>query len=706
MRIIRLLLLTGTILPTLALSGPSWADPAGTGKMQVAQGGPDSEGQRGGPSPSRERSEPRGERQDRPERPDRQERPAPRQERPEPRQERPERSAPREDRTPAERPAPRQERPDRQDRPDRQERPERQERPDPQERPARPERQERPDRQGRPDRQESPERQDRRPDQRGPTERPTSPAQRDRTPDPTRPSEQAPVRGAEPERRTPGAEPVRPDAPGRRGQDTGPAERQPSLNPAQPTAPTQPARPGQPATPPAAAPGAPQPVSPSPQVAPQGAPQTAPQVAPNARPGVPGRPFTPPGAPGAEGRDEPTGTGRSNERGQDTAPDRIAPRGPRDPDAARDQSNPRDRGDQPGLRDDGLRGGDRRSGVDDDRQDRERRDAFERGGPRQGFNAPGRPGYIPGGFRDDDETRDFDRVRRDRREFQEDGRTYIREPGRIIVRDRDRTFIRHDENERFRDLGRGGYRSERRGGDTVTYLDRPDGAQIVTIVDDDGRLVRRSRRFRDGREVVIIDNSFSGPRRPIYEDVVDLPPPDIRIPRERYVVDYEGADERSVYEALSAPPVVPLDRRYTLDQVRYSPQLRARMRSVDIDTITFETGSFTVTPDQASRLATIAAAMNQAIRANPQEVFLVEGYTDAVGSDVDNLSLSDRRAQSVATVLTQNFQVPPENLTTQGYGEQALKVNTQGPSRENRRVTVRRITPLIQQQAGGGTPPR
>lgn len=218
--------------------------------------------------------------------------------------------------------------------------------------------------------------------------------------------------------------------------------------------------------------------------------------------------------------------------------------------------------------------------------------------------------------------------------------------------------------------------------------------------------MRRSRRFRDGREVVIIDNSFGGPRRPIYEDVVDLPPPDIRIPRDRYVVDYEGADERAVYEALSAPPVVAVDRRYTLDQVRYSPQLRARMRSVDINTITFETGSFTVTPDQAARLATIAAAMNQAIRANPQEVFLIEGYTDAVGSDVDNLSLSDRRAQSVATVLTQSFKVPPENLTTQGYGEQYLKVNTQGPSRENRRVTVRRITPLIQQQGQAAPPPR
>ena len=76
-------------------------------------------------------------------------------------------------------------------------------------------------------------------------------------------------------------------------------------------------------------------------------------------------------------------------------------------------------------------------------------------------------------------------------------------------------------------------------------------------------------------------------------------------------------------------------------------------------------------------------------------MFLVEGYTDAVGSEVDNLSLSDRRAESVATILTQNFGIPPENLTSQGYGEQFLKVNTQEASRENRRVTIRRITPLL-----------
>ena len=130
-------------------------------------------------------------------------------------------------------------------------------------------------------------------------------------------------------------------------------------------------------------------------------------------------------------------------------------------------------------------------------------------------------------------------------------------------------------------------------------------------------------------------------------------------------------------------------------EIRYNAALRDRMRRVDIDTVTFDTGSWEVAPDQARRLQVIADAILQAINQNQAEMFQIEGYTDAVGDEVDNLSLSDRRAEAVAQVLTEQFNVPPENLTTQGYGEQFLKVPTDGPERRNRRVTVRRITPLL-----------
>ncbi|MFC3640099.1 OmpA family protein [Camelimonas fluminis] len=292
----------------------------------------------------------------------------------------------------------------------------------------------------------------------------------------------------------------------------------------------------------------------------------------------------------------------------------------------------------------------------------------------------------------------FDDIRSRREERREGDYTIIREPGRTIIRDDDgRAIIRRDEDQRFRDLGWQG-RSERRGDENRTVFERPDGSRIVTVTDEQGRLIRRTRIDRDNREVIIIDNTLRGRPGRFADDVVVLPPPPLPMPRERYIVDADQADGNLIYETITAPPIAAIPRRYTLDEVRYSPDLRARMRSVDIDTINFDTGSWQVTQDQAQRLAVIAESIRRALQRSPNEVFLIEGHTDAVGADVDNLSLSDRRAQSVAEILTRDFQIPPENLTTQGYGEQYLKVSTQAASRENRRVTLRRITPLLSGQ--------
>ena len=82
------------------------------------------------------------------------------------------------------------------------------------------------------------------------------------------------------------------------------------------------------------------------------------------------------------------------------------------------------------------------------------------------------------------------------------------------------------------------------------------------------------------------------------------------------------------------------------------------MPSIDLNSINFETGSWEIPPDQAAKLQAIADGLNRAIQRNPREVFLIEGHTDAVGNDVDNLSLSDRRAESAAELLTQQFGVP------------------------------------------------
>jgi outer membrane protein OmpA-like peptidoglycan-associated protein len=281
-------------------------------------------------------------------------------------------------------------------------------------------------------------------------------------------------------------------------------------------------------------------------------------------------------------------------------------------------------------------------------------------------------------------------LRSERHESVVNGQTVISEGHRVIVRDPNGAMvIRHDDVDRFR-YGARDVKIERRGNDSVASVVLGNGVRVVTTLGPDGRILRRSRFDASGREIVLIAAAAT-----VGALFVELRPPVLRIPRDRYIVDLEAAPPDYVYEAFTAPPVEQIDQAYSLDQVLDSPSLRDLMPSVDVDTITFETGSWEVAPDAVDRLQVIADNLNRVLSANPREVFLVEGHTDAVGNDVDNMSLSDRRAETVALILSDKFGVPPENLVTQGYGSQFLRIPTQGAERRNRRVTLRRITPLI-----------
>ena len=108
------------------------------------------------------------------------------------------------------------------------------------------------------------------------------------------------------------------------------------------------------------------------------------------------------------------------------------------------------------------------------------------------------------------------------------------------------------------------------GGETRTVVIRPDGTQIITVVGRDGQLLRRIRRDERGREIIIIDNSYRDPRA-VGGFYVALPPPVIRIPYNRYIVDAEDAPPELIYETMMAPPVERIERRYSLDEIRYSP---------------------------------------------------------------------------------------------------------------------------------------
>ncbi|MCX7888441.1 MAG: OmpA family protein [Rhodobacteraceae bacterium] len=221
-----------------------------------------------------------------------------------------------------------------------------------------------------------------------------------------------------------------------------------------------------------------------------------------------------------------------------------------------------------------------------------------------------------------------------------------------------------------------------RDGSSRTIVTRPDGSRVVTIRDAEYRVIRRSVIDANGREYLLIDDSQA------YDPVVVG-----KLPRPARPVVVDATDERALREALARES--DFGRRFSLAQIRDIAEVRFLVPAIDLDEITFETGSAAIRPDQARALAALGRVIQDYIARNPREMFLIEGHTDAVGRASYNLALSDRRAESVAKALTEYFDIPPENLVVQGYGEEFLKIDTQEAERANRRASVRRITSLL-----------
>ncbi|MGI9524126.1 MAG: OmpA family protein [Hyphomicrobiaceae bacterium] len=125
------------------------------------------------------------------------------------------------------------------------------------------------------------------------------------------------------------------------------------------------------------------------------------------------------------------------------------------------------------------------------------------------------------------------------------------------------------------------------------------------------------------------------------------------------------------------------------------PDIRAKVRSINIDTITFPFGSAEISDGQLDKLEDLADAILETLDRNPHERILIAGHTDAVGSFEANLELSEERAAAVLEILVEEFDVPAENLESVGYGEQYLLVETYAAERRNRRVVLRAVGSLL-----------
>ncbi|TAN56322.1 MAG: OmpA family protein [Rhodospirillales bacterium] len=102
--------------------------------------------------------------------------------------------------------------------------------------------------------------------------------------------------------------------------------------------------------------------------------------------------------------------------------------------------------------------------------------------------------------------------------------------------------------------------------------------------------------------------------------------------------------------------------------------------------INFEFNSAELTADGTVLVANLGRALNDTRLAGQK--FLIEGHTDAVGSDAYNKGLSLRRAGRVRHELISRFGIPSSRIESTGFGESRLLDPDQPESEVNRRVRV------------------
>ncbi len=271
----------------------------------------------------------------------------------------------------------------------------------------------------------------------------------------------------------------------------------------------------------------------------------------------------------------------------------------------------------------------------------------------------------------------------------QNGQTVVQNTGdRVVVRGQDGRYgVMHDDDALIRRPGSTVRTQNYNDGSVLSRVTLDDGTVITTVRTANGRVLRRTVQHPDQRPVMLYDDT-----RP---ERVYVPDPNYRTRRPPVILYTDQTSRATMLQRFEAPPAYDYGRTFSLRQVRDIPQVRHAVAAADLNTLSFDTGSSAIRQDQAQTLQALAGAMDDLIAKNPKEVFLIEGHTDAVGDEASNLALSDARAESVALALTESFGVPPENMVTQGYGEADLAVDSQGANEANRRVVIRRITPLL-----------
>jgi outer membrane protein OmpA-like peptidoglycan-associated protein len=105
---------------------------------------------------------------------------------------------------------------------------------------------------------------------------------------------------------------------------------------------------------------------------------------------------------------------------------------------------------------------------------------------------------------------------------------------------------------------------------------------------------------------------------------------------------------------------------------------------VSTNGILFQVNSAYIQPESYGVIRQIALAMEE----NTTMKLNIIGHTDSDGSDADNLSLSQQRAEAVKHALVNDFNIPADRLSVEGKGESQPVAGNESPEDKaaNRRV--------------------
>jgi outer membrane protein OmpA-like peptidoglycan-associated protein len=129
----------------------------------------------------------------------------------------------------------------------------------------------------------------------------------------------------------------------------------------------------------------------------------------------------------------------------------------------------------------------------------------------------------------------------------------------------------------------------------------------------------------------------------------------------------------------------------------------ARGLKVNMADVLFDFGKYDLKPPAREALA----KMSGIIIAHPGLKLAVEGYTDSIGSDTFNLTLSQNRADTVRAYLV-NQGLDPNMVTATGYGKSSpvASNDTSEGRQQNRRVEIIISGEVIGERLGGPVTPQ